>query len=186
MAIYNCKLKQPCKNHLILGKSGTAPSATQECPKETSWWFHLGYWGRSGVPAHTASSSGALRLLTTTSSQFLLMSTAGHFVCISAHSPNLALKGAEGEMCWHRWFSRTALNPARSLEYLVQHLKENGASMRTMWLKEDHGQQHGSNKRHSKNSYQLFLSVHLPFIGQQSCDAELLSPPDSSRYQTSL
>lgn len=155
----------------------------RECPKQARWWFHLGYWGRSDVPAYTARRSAALRLLTTPSSRFLLRSTAGRFVSISAHSPNLALNGAEGEMCWHRWFSLRALNPARSLEYLVQHLEENGASIRTTWLNQNHGQQHGSNKRHSKTSYQLFLSEHLPFIGQQSCDAELLSPPGSNRFQ---
>lgn len=183
MAIYNTANRNSHLRTTRYLESQAQPQVQhRECPKEARWWFHLGYWGRSGVPAHTASSSTASRLLTMTLSQFLLMSTAGRFVCVSAHSPKLSLNGEEGDMCRHHWFSLTALNPARSSEYLIQHLKENGASMRTMWLREDHGQQHGSNKR---NRYQLFLSEHLPFIGEQSHDAERLSAPDSCTDQMS-
>lgn len=136
MAIYNTEnWSSPVRTTWYMESQAQPQVQHRECPKEARWWFLLGYWGRSSVPAYTASSSTASRPLTTPSSEFLLRSTAGCFVSISAYSQNLALNGTEGEMCRRCWFSLTALNPARSLAYLVQHLEENGASMRTYMVK---------------------------------------------------
>lgn len=105
--LQDCKLKQPCKNHLILGKSGTAPSATQSEPKGGEVMISSWLRGKDHVSLHPQRVLVLPQLCQPRRPHSFSQSTAGRLVCLSARSPNPALNGAEGDLCQHGRFSLT-------------------------------------------------------------------------------
>lgn len=122
MSVHGClqprKLKQPCKNHLILGKLDTAPSATQAVP-------------RGGEVMISSQPLGKIRYPCTHSWCQHCLRTAHHAILTSFSTTAGCLFLAGHSVFTWLWMLVLPCS-TESLEYLVQHLEEYLVKNRTV------------------------------------------------------